>query len=114
MNLAHYFKTSKLISMGEALKLAWAKAKGSEYAAEISVVNVDRSVSRVFLFGASSDEVRIARIAYVNEIARERVALSWNNVRGVIGSSEYRLFQPVALPMRREIVSSKEYWARYA
>jgi len=77
MELAHSIKRRYQLSMRDALKLAWIKAKGFAYAAEISVLKVDRSIERVYLPALDYDTCTASRIAYTREINNARRAASY-------------------------------------
>jgi hypothetical protein len=91
MQLAHSLKRSRRIGMADALRLAWARAKGFTDVAEVSIMTAAGAFKRVYLFGVSAVEVKVKRITLTNEIARERIANSFRNCRAVLGSSDFEL-----------------------
>lgn len=84
MILAHEVKARYMITMREAMRIAWAKAKGFTHFACISVVKEGKLFKREYLFAFNSGDADAARIAYVKEIARLRAypTLSPLNVLG--------------------------------
>jgi hypothetical protein len=89
MTLAHSLKTRYMLTLREALKLAWLKAKGFAYVAEVSVVDAAYRVAHVYLPALDYDTARAARIAFTREIAVARSTGDYS--RNVHSSLEIRL-----------------------
>lgn len=69
MILAHSIKSQYRVTMREAMQVAWAKAKGFNYASCVSL-----STGRVWLYAYDLDTAYAERIAFVNKVNATRFA----------------------------------------